>query len=273
MPLKIFDAVSFQKIITSGGSTNPWRVMVCDEKGVLREFVVKLFTERQMEQQHPIAKEMFGNVLAREFDLPVPEVGLVHFSNKFIELLPSEAKKQLDGKDSGLKFGCEWKAMSIVDPSNLKSILKDYDLATVFAFDNFVFNLDRGGYRKKPNLLIDDEDFLLIDHEQIFPFADDVDNDNSKIIQDFQEGIWHYPAEKHLFHPHLYKMRKNAKSDIFDTFWSYLQSLNVVALREMAYFLASQNISIGNFELVEQYVQKIKANPDKFCNLLIQKII
>lgn len=271
--MKVFEAISFQKIITSGGSTNPWRIMVCDEKGILREFVVKLFTERQMKQQHPIAKEMFGNVLAREFDLPVPEAGLVHFSDDFISLLPSEAKKQLDGKGSGFKFGCEWRAMSIVDPTNLTSILHDYDLATVFAFDNFVFNLDRGGYRNKPNLLIDDEGFLLIDHEQIFPFADDLDNGNSKIIQDLQEGIWHYPAEKHLFYPNLYKMRKNVKGDIFDTFWSYLQGLTVVALREMAHFLTAKNISIGNFALVEQYVQKVKLNPDKFCNLLTQKII
>lgn len=271
--MKIFEAISFQKMIDSGGSTNPWRVMVCDEEGVLKEFVVKLFTERQMEQQHPIAKEMFGNILAHEFDLPVPEAGLIHFSDVFIAHLPEAAKQQLAKKHQGLKFGCQWRAMSIVDPSNLKSILNDYDLATVFAFDNFVFNLDRGGYRKKPNLLINDEDFLLIDHEQIFPFADEVDSHDSKIIQNFQEGIWHYPADKHLFYPHLYKMRKNAKGDIFDTFWTYLQGLNVVALREMAHFLATQNISIGNFTLIEQYIQEVKTNPDKFCNLLTQKII
>lgn len=122
-------------------------------------------------------------------------------------------------------------------------------------------------------MLIDDEDFLLIDHEQIFPFADDLDNHDSKIIQDLQEGIWHYPADKHLFYPHLYKMRKNVKSEIFDTFWTYLQGVNVVALKEMAYFLATQNIAIGNFTLIEQYIQEVKTNPDKFCNLLTQKII
>ncbi len=271
--MQTFEAISFQRIIDSGGSTNPWRVIIGDDKGNMRDFVVKLFTERQMEQQHPIAKEMFGNLLAREFDLPIPEVALIHFSDAFITHLPEVAKQQLVKKHQGLKFGCEWKAMSIVDPSNLKSILKDYDLATVFAFDNFVFNLDRGGYRKKPNLLIDDEDFLLIDHEQIFPFADNLDSNDSKIIQDFQEGIWSYPADKHLFYPHLYKMRKNAKRAIFDTFWTYLQGLNVVTLREMARFLAAQNISIGNFALIEQYVQEVKANPDKFCNLLTQKII
>lgn len=270
--MKVFNAVSFQKIITSGGSTSPWRVIVCDEQGVLREFVVKLFTERQMEQQHPIAKEMFGNVLAREFDLPVPEAALVHFSNEFISLLPEGAKKQLDGKDNGLKFGCEWRAMTIVDPSNLKSIFNEYDVATVFAFDNFVLNPDRGGFRNKPNLLIDDEGFLLIDHEQIFPFADDIHRNGSKIIQDFQDGIWQYQAEKHLFYPYLSKLRKNSKNRIFDTFWTYLETLDVVVLKEMAHFLADKNISIGNFAFIEQYIQNVKMNPSKFCKLLTEKI-
>lgn len=75
-----------------------------------------------------------------------------------------------------------------------------------------------------------------------------------------------------MFYPYLSNLRKNSKNRIFDTFWTYLESLNVVTLREMAHFLGDKNISIGNFALIEQYIQKVKMNPSKFCKLLTEKI-
>jgi hypothetical protein len=272
--LQIYEAISFQTIVDSGGSTYPWRVMVVDDKKQQREFLAKMFTERQLSQQHAIAKELFGNVLAREFDLPTPEAGLINFSEVFIEhQLGSNEKEILTQKHKGLKFGCEWvNGMPIADPNNLKSHLKEYDLATIFAFDNFVLNLDRGGFRNKPNLLINDDDFLLIDHEQIFYFSDDVDAFHNAVITDFKNDVWNYQAEKHLFYPSLKNLLPRAKKDIFDTFWHYLKDLNVNVLDETASFLTDHNISIGNYDLIKEYMIEIKAKPDKFCNLLMQKI-
>ncbi|MEA5261020.1 hypothetical protein VB264_24695 [Arcicella aquatica] len=71
--MQIYDAISFQEIVDSGGSTYPWRVMVVDEDKQLKPFLVKMFTERQLTQQHAIAKELFGNMLARQFELRVPD--------------------------------------------------------------------------------------------------------------------------------------------------------------------------------------------------------
>lgn len=272
--MQIYEAISFQKIVDSGGSTYPWRVMVVDENKQQREFLAKMFTERQLSQQHAIAKELFGNVLAREFDLITPEAGLINFSEVFIEhQLSNDEKDKLLQKHKGLKFGCEWiNGMQIADPNNLKSHLKDYHLATIFAFDNFVLNLDRGGFRNKPNLLIDDDDFLLIDHEQIFYFSDDVNASHNAVITDFKNDVWKYQAEKHLFYPSLKNLSPKAKNDIFGTFWYYLKDLNVNVLDETASFLKDNNISIGNYDLIKEYMVEIKSKPDKFCNLLMQKI-
>ncbi len=272
--MQIYDAISFQEIVDSGGSTYPWRVMVVDEDKQLKPFLVKMFTERQLTQQHAIAKELFGNMLARQFELRVPDAGLVNFSNIFVEhQLTVNEKNILLTKHQGLKFGCEWiNGMQIVDPNNLKSHLKEYDLATIFAFDNFVLNLDRGGYRNKPNLLINDDDFLLIDHEQLFYFSDDVDASDNPVITDFKNDVWNYQAEKHLFYPLLKSLPSRTKKDIFGTFWHYLKDLNVNVLDEGAAFLRQNNVSIGNYALIKDYITEIKSKPDKFCDLLTRKI-
>lgn len=272
--MQIYDAISFQEIVSVGGSTYPWRVLVIDENKYIRPFLAKIFTKRQLLQQHAIAKELFGNVLAREFELNVPEAGLVNFSEPFVEYQLRQAEKDiLSQRDNGLKFGCEWvNGMQIVDTNNLKSHLKDYDLATIFAFDNFVLNLDRGGYRNKPNLLVNDEHFLLIDHEQLFYFSDDVNASDNPVIADFKNNIWNYQAERHLFYPLLKSLSPRAKKDIFGTFWYYLKNLDANILDETAFFLSQHQISIGNFDLIKEYIYEIKSKPDKFCDLLIQKI-
>jgi hypothetical protein len=272
--LDVFEANSFQQIVDSGGSTYPWRVAVLDDNKHYKEFLVKLFTERQLSQQHAIAKELFGNILASQFELSVPKAGLVNFSDNFINTQLSDYEKDtLELKHKGLKFGCEWiNGSYIADPNNLHTLFKDYDLATVFAFDNFVLNLDRGGFRDKPNLLLDDDDFYLIDHEQIFYFADNVDANFNPLITDFQNDIWNYQAEKHLLYPALKKLKSSSKTHIFDTFWTHLKDLNVDVLDETASFLTQNDISIGNYALIKEYLSAIKAQPDKFCKLLLQKI-
>lgn len=272
--MQIYEAISFQEVINAGGSTYPWRVMVIDEQQQIRSFLAKIFTERQLLQQHAIAKELFGNILASEFELPVPKAGLINFSEIFIKYqLNDKEKKTLQTKAKGYKFGCEWvNGMHIVDANNLKSHFKEYDLATIFAFDNFVLNLDRGGYRNKPNLLLNDDDFLLIDHEQIFHFADDVTTSYNAVITDFRNDVWQYQAEKHLLYPFLKNLTPRVKQDIFGTFWHYLKGLNVDVLDKAELFLTENDISVGNDLLIKEYMTEIKAKPDKFCDLLLQKI-
>ena len=272
--LKIYRAATFIRVIESGGSTYPWVVLVADENSRLQKFVVKLFTPRQMADIHPVAKEVFGNLLAREFELPVPDIALVEFSEAFIQSLPVEIKEDfLSKKHQGLKFGCAlMEDTQIVDAARLKPHLKSYDLGTVFAFDSFVMNLDRGGFRDKPNLLVDDEGFVLIDHEQIFPFANDNETYNDSVIRNFENGLSLYPFNKHLFFPALKALHNNDKNTTFDTFFEYLNRLNTNALDEPASFLGHKNISVGNYLLLKNYMITVKSKADIFRKTLMGSI-
>jgi hypothetical protein len=45
-----------------------------------------------------------------------------------------------------------------------------------------IFNSDRGGYRNKPNLLVDEDGFILIDHELTLHLLDDNNGGSLNVI-------------------------------------------------------------------------------------------
>lgn len=272
--MQIYEAIIFDRIIESGGSTYPWIVVVVNHEQQLVKYVVKLFTERQMSQQNPIAKEVFGNVLAREFGLSVPDFSLINLGNAFCQTLNTDNKNILNGKHQGLKFGCEYiDSAAIVNINNQKAFWKSYDIGSIFAFDNLIGNIDRGGARNKPNLLIKNEDFILIDHEQIFTFADDENFYNDAIITDFHNGIWRYNAQQHLFFPILRSLKNDEKENIFDTFHEHLNYLDVNLLDSSVQFLTKNNLPVGNYPLIKDYLIEVKTNSGRFINLLKQSIL
>jgi hypothetical protein len=268
--LKILEAITLHSVIEKGGSTYPWVVLVQGDETNLAPYVVKLFTPKQIQQQNAVAKEVFGNILAKAFDLPVPEFALIEFGENFIKTLPTELAFLLNSKDKRLKFGSRLaEGYSVFDPSNLsQGKIKTYDIGSVFAFDNLVFNLDRGGARNKPNLLVSDYDFLLIDHEQILPFANDPNTDNDFVLKSFRQMQWKYPYENHLFYPYLKKMRSGTKQKVFETFDEYLRTLNLNLLDEPARFLQEKGHPIGSLGLVKKYLTEIKQNSTSFNQLL-----
>jgi hypothetical protein len=92
----------------SGGSTKPWQVTAIDtNSGGMEEisYVVKVFTEKHIEQGHSIAKEFICNVLAVQFDLMVPDACLVDLNDSdFGETLTEEAQTLLSSKYAGPTF-------------------------------------------------------------------------------------------------------------------------------------------------------------------------
>lgn len=113
--LPVYEAIEFQKKITKGGTTYPWIVNVM-EGDMLKPYIVKLFTDKHIEQQQSVAKEVFGSVLAQEFDLCVPKPSLIHFSDSFYQTLDNELQKELDSKSRGIKFGCAYhEDMTVID--------------------------------------------------------------------------------------------------------------------------------------------------------------
>lgn len=273
--MEIYQAISFDKPIESGGSTYPWVIRVLTNEGYLVPYVVKLFTERQTEQQHPVAKEILVNRLAREFDLSVPKCALIEFSDEFIctlpDVLPDVHLKRFENAQTGLKFGSELASgMSIVKPDLPPSFLKEYDLGTIFAFDNLIQNLDRGGEHDKPNLLINDTDFLLIDHEQAFPFANDATTCHA-LSWSFDIPSWErtYKAcYKHLFYPAIKAYRRETKTHLFDSFEENLRRTDFSFIDDIAGDLQQLGVSVGRIDLISDYLAQTQKQHATFIKLL-----
>ena len=216
-----------------------------------------------------MAKEIYGNTLARSFGLPVPQIALADFTPDFIGILNSREKDYLSGKHSGVKFSSELAdGMVTVSSALYRNYLNEYDVANVFAFDCLIYNVDRGGFRDKPNLLVDDESFLLIDHELSFPFADNEDGLFRKIMQDFRNDRTPYMYQKHLFYSFLKNMRKRSKIHAFEEFHEYLSTLKVQEFELVINELDRLNISIGHYDRIIEYLYTMKSNAEKFCGIL-----
>lgn len=183
--------------------------------------------------------------------------------------MPEREKLRLSELDKGPKFGSvEIANAPIVDVREQRSFLKSYDIGTIFALDNLVWNLDRGGTRNKPNLLIDDNTLILIDHEQIFPFANDTLATNAYVMPLFDQSAWYYPYDKHLFYPLLERMVPAEKANVFETFQYFLENLSLDALDASALTLQRAGIETGNYSVIREHLLQTKAHAGEFCKLL-----
>lgn len=273
--MKVYQAIGVYSELNLGGSTRPWVVWVKGEEEQPIAYVVKLFTTRQLEQQFAIAKEAFGIELASQFDLNAPEWGLVEMGEDFLSTLNEGQAAIVRNTAPGLKFGTKYEEGYVIfDEDHLKgSQLKDYDLGTLFAFDQLVWNLDRGGPRKKPNLLVRDEGFLLIDHEQIFPFANHEEEGFEEHLNRVISQTSSFQAGTHLLFPYLKKLKASKKAGIFDTFGELLSNLSLAQFKSTKRFLESHSIDVGNFRLIENYLGFFKQNPGRFLQIIREKIL
>ena len=271
--MKIYPAIEYLGTIEKGGSTRPWLVEVLTDSGEPDTYVVKMFTSDQVRQMNAVAKEVFGNILAAALNLPVPEWALVRFTPEFLATLPEDAKSRNEQCQRGLRFGSRYhEGYTIFGNQLINSRIRDYDMPSVYGFDNLVRNLDRGGYRNKPNLLINDDDYLLIDHEQIFPFANDPDDYNDKAIEEFSNNDWLYPYQVHLFHPYLNGLKPLKKIGLFDSFAQSLKALDPHIIENAAQFLTENGHSCGNVDLIIDYLSAVKNDIDKFIAILQRQI-
>jgi hypothetical protein len=270
-PLKILKATRFDKIL-KGGSTMPWVVFASD--GHTEEaYVVKLFTQKTIEQQNAVAKEVYGSYLAKTFGNSTPEIALIEFDNDFLSTLNPIQIQRLDRVHSGLKFASVYEP-TMINYSNAlhRKHLKEYDMGNIYALDCILYNVDRGRRTEKPNLLIDDERFLLIDHEQCLHFADGQEGHFSKILSGYRNNEIDYPYQHHLFYGALKKMRKSQKLHLFEEFLEYLSRLNTTEFKVLAVGLINLNISVGDYLRIYDYLCFLKSNVSSVRKALLSSI-
>lgn len=175
--------------------------------------------------------------------------------------------KFLSNIHRGYKFCSNYKeGVVLLNPSFKNDYFNDYDLANIFAFDNLIINTDRGGYRTKPNLLIDKTDFIIIDHELTIPFYSNPKSNNINHWNNFLS----YKFENHIFYKELKRKRK--KTNLFDEFEMNLSNLNLNIFEPIFADLDSFNINNQGYYDCFEYFEWAKNNRHKIIKNLIKRI-
>lgn len=250
-----------------GGSTRPLLIRAENPENRISPYILKLYKTDNIKQNFTVAKEIIVSKLANSFDLPVPEFGIINFDHKY--LTDFYDNERISKIDLGHKFCSNFKSGYVIfNPLVSNSFLKPYHLENVFAFDNIILNTDRGGYRNKPNLLVSDEDFLLIDHELTLPF---IDNHSRGKEIDYKNKFNSYNHTKHIFYNNLKKIKN--KSELFDEFHECLKSLNINDFHSILDDFQSFNIEFGEKNTIFGYLNWIKNNRDYICKKLKERIL
>lgn len=190
----------------------------------------------------------------------------------FLDTLESIYRNRLEGKHFGPTYCSLLVNASLVTMDFKSAVVSIQDYAMIFAFDCMILNQDRGGHRNKPNLLIDDDGFILIDHELTFHFLDGETSDSyNAVINEFTEGAWPAMYKKHLFYSRL-KNYGGSKKNLFNTFEEYLGKLDIRKVNNLIVELKANGLDVGASDLLIDYLSTLKENSHKFCSLLLRLI-
>lgn len=167
--IPLYKAQTFERIIEKGGRNKPWIISVETPVG-LEPYVVKLFSEQDIQNQNAICREVYGATFARELDLNTPDFCLVEFTDHFYDSLPVNLKEIYEEKHTRYAFGSYYlEGAPTYSPSLHYNELSDYEIESIYAFDIVVRNVDRRiGTPPKPNILLYEKEAYLIDHEHCF---------------------------------------------------------------------------------------------------------
>lgn len=263
--LPVLEAIAFDNQITEHTRTQPWIVITKDNMDTLEPFVVKLFTNEENSNRFAIAKEVFSNVMAREFNLSCPEAAFIDFySNNFTSTLDDWQLQSLNTRDHRAKFAVKYLAGHNQYNTNYprKFFHKFVGVDSIYAFDNLIQNNDRN--IGKANVLLVENRIFLIDHE----YALDI---NPEIISEYDVNNWSYQCTKHIFYNYLLD---TYRSDFFSDFQDRLGHFNPDMLdpyRDQLQQLQYDPPYV-NYQLLKDYLHLIQRNPGKFVTIIKKKI-
>ena len=268
--LPVYKAISFNKVITKGGRTEPW-VIIVNAGNTLKPYVVKLFETGLIELRDSVANEVIGNILAKEFNLPVPKAALIDLDEDFVRTLRNpELIQILEERDYRLKFGSEllegyfnfdYKAY------NLNDVRKIIDIDSVYAFDNLIRNRDRNG-QLKPNILIKSTEAFLIDHELGF------ENITADIVKKMNNWEWDKSfCNYHIFYNFLKNSPTKIKREYFHEFGEYLKYLNISQLDSYFAQLIGYGFSGNKHTLIRSHFAEMKQKSSNFTSVMMSTIL
>lgn len=229
-----------------------------------------MFGRELIELRDSVANEVIGNVLAKEFNLPVPQAALIDLDEDFVSTLRNpELIEILEERDYRLKFGSELLEGYFNFDSkayNLNDVRKIIDIDSVYAFDNLIRNRDRNA-ALKPNILIKSKEAYLIDHELGF---EDI---KEGIVSDMNKWEWDRRfCNYHIFYTFLKNSPHKIKKEYFHEFGEYLKYLNINNLEPYFKQLVEYGFSGNKHKLITNYLTEMKQNSSNFTNVMLSTI-
>ena len=237
--------------------------MVNTAKG-LKYFVTKLYSREQADRFHCVTNEIISNVLANEFELKVPACAFIDIPDELSFRLPMSAQVQLSTADQRLKFATERieNVKNALPELPARYFLERISIATLYAFDNYIRNCDRG--HPKPNLLLNPDEAFLIDHELTFGIEDIAKNLNELTLEDKF-------TKDHLFYPFLSKIKEKQRQKLFDEFEYYLNQLNLEMLSNYFNQLVAEGFNDYSGPIVN-WLNQVKINGSIFVTKLKESL-
>lgn len=259
--LPIYDDITFLELLEKGGRNKPWliRALIND---TYEEYVIKLFSQEAELEHSYTAAEVFGSILAGEFDLSTPEVALFDLNQENIFSFPPDQQAEIEEKGFGVKFGGKYYQGSLAYSKKLHKdqIKKRVAIDTFFAFDQLINNVDR--QHNKPNVLYRDDGIMLIDHE--LGFRNMIAAQNN--IKNANPG--NPQIQGHICYELLSRANNNTKKSYFETFEELLRTLDTNILDPYHEQLQNLDVHSGNFADIKSFLEFAKANHGLFIRLL-----
>jgi hypothetical protein len=113
----------------------------------------------------------------------------------------------------------------------------------------------------KPNILISNNNFHLIDHELSLPI-------NHQTLREFDSENWTYNFKNHIFYKYLKSAKAERKVEHFETFQELLRFINLDKLTSSRNQLLDYDHPVGDFDILLEYLYTIRNNSSKFVSIL-----
>lgn len=170
--LTIWEAERLDKVLT-GGRTHPL-VIECslnhsEQRYNYQTFVVKAVGLPEVTEAS-LFREVFGNMLAREFGISTPTPALVNLSPQFVAAANLYLTNYRIHIRPGLAAGCEYfsQGFSSVVPGAFLTTEEANQATLLYAFDLLIQNPDRT--TRKPNCALRAGQLMAFDFELAFSF-------------------------------------------------------------------------------------------------------
>lgn len=170
MGIRTLYAREFRKEL--GNGINRPCVFACDDEHGkdVGEFVVKFKASKEMTPFSSFS-EYACSLIAIKLGIKCPEPVVVEIDAEFAKIVPNSLYSVVEAS-TGVNFACKY--IQPTEPWIRGTPLFGSihtQAVTIFTFDAFIQNTDRGQQQDKPNLLRQCDDLIVIDHEKAFSFT------------------------------------------------------------------------------------------------------